>query len=209
MKEKRFSKIKSIGAKYREKHRRDKIINWEISKSIRFPFYIFAAMIVVALLLFVVGGTIFFKDLEEKFWVPLILAVQVAIIIIQLWFIRNQTRFIRMGHQPEFVLEVKPFSGQPLMIISVRNLGSTAHRVNFRIKPKKGEELNVNVTNTELYTFKNGDEKEACEMDRTDFFEKQFKIVLEYHDKLGYWGSARFLKLSGEKDFETLDPGFY
>ncbi len=210
MKKGRLSKIKSIGAKYREKHRREKIINWEIFKTIQLPFYIFGGMLISAVLFFVIGGIFFLQDLEEEFLVPLILAVQAAIIIIQLWFIRNQTRFIRMGHQPEFVLEAKPHpGGRCWMVIYVQNLGSTAHRVKFKIIPKKGEKLTFLERHNELYTFKTNEKKNACEIDKKDFKEKQFRIELEYLDKLGYLGNPKFLKLLGEEDFETLDPGFF
>jgi|GEM_PF-4775602 len=175
---------------------------------LQFSFFLFFFTFIILI------ATVFLRNLTENLWTIVILAVQTIILLIQSWVIRNQTKFNKIPIQPEFIIRTRRYQeglDTPHLIgIYVKNIGQTAHRVNFGIKAtKKGEKLDINKNRLErqLFTFQSEQEKFACELLYQNFKETTIRINLEYSDKIGGYCIASFLKLSNEEEFMPIFTG--
>ena len=140
-------------------------------------------------------------------WVAIILSMQLVVIFLQLYFIRVQTKYFKITHEPELIINVKPYAGTPWTNVNIMNYGSTAHRVSFYISPKKGERLELGEENTILHTLRNNEEKVACQVERKDFYNKMITVRLFYYNKVGNTRVAVYKKLPNEEDFIPIRTG--
>jgi hypothetical protein len=179
----------------------------------KFPVWLKLIVLVVVIALVFTFAISIITNLEERLWIPSILTAQLIFIIVQLWFIKNQTKYFKITHQPEFILKTFRFNlalkGPNYTRISVVNIGETAHRVTLNIKTDRKKSLKFlnDSYYKNLYTIKQNQEKEGCSITTDDFKNKKLVVKLEYQDKAGNWSEAVFLKLSKEEDFIPIFTG--
>lgn len=206
-----FSGLTTRIANYRKKRKRESIIEIEEIKAGKFPFILQIIGLAVVFVVFLLIGIAIIQKINENYWIPIILSVQLIFIIIQLRLIQVQTKYFGISHRPEFIFETFKFSeglDKPILrAIRIKNIGETAYRVSVSIKSKRKVKLAINQIYTNLYTIIPGQVKDAVEINNDDYENKRVIIKLEYYDKIGNYNSARFLKVEGEEDFIPLFTG--
>jgi hypothetical protein len=194
---------------------RDRMIGLEEFKegklpySVRFFILTFGLPLVATLVFIFIFNSVqsMNQEIDINVWISFILTMQLIVIFFQLYFIRVQTKYFKITHEPELIPNAKQFTGTKSKGIYVENLGSTAHRVIFKINTKKHDKLNIGEKHFNLQTLKFNKKKLACEIDEKDFLKKLITIRIEYYNKVGGFRLAVYKKLPNEEDFFPVYSG--
>jgi len=226
-----YDVLKSKFADYRERTKRGREINREEAKAGKtpIPFIFIGIALILAIAIALLFSFIIQSPGETQ--VLIILIIQTVVIAFQSWVMYSQTRNEKMSNLPEFIILTKVFtvtvaerkvdhfkkmlSGQDSdnvnldnIIICLKNIGQTAHRVSFRIiATKRGETVHTDELHPDLFTIRHEEEKDACKLRKNEYISKRIRIDLGYLDKMGKYCSEKFLKLEEENDFERIFTG--
>jgi hypothetical protein len=200
-----MKKMKKMLKDFREKSPRDNEIIIESIKSYIGPNLFVGYFMIVIILLFVIV-TMYFKDIKETLYVPILLGAQCVIIFWQLIIIYFQTKYLKFGHVPEFIIEIKDVTGGPTWkAIHLKNIGGTAHRVTWKVKTKRKDKLKIGENYPQLYTMANNEKKLAFEINKDDFKNKKIVLIIYYRTKTGSMDSIKFIKTSYDPDFIPIE----
>lgn len=167
--------------------------------------YLFWGFLLFIFFTFVVLLISSISQIEEHLWVPILLLVQSGVFFLQLIVFFYQTRYIKLQHQPEFIIIQKKVGDTNWNRIWIKNLGSTAHYVRWRIKLRHNVEISTMEEHPILYTLENGKEKIAFQIDENDFKKNKIVLLISYRTKTGALGSTKFLKPTDEIDFIPIE----
>lgn len=144
-------------------------------------------------------------NFEENIRSQIILVLQTIILFFQVVLLFRQNTLMSLSHLPELIPISRKYKNSPNKIeIRIKNIGSTAHKVELSIKSKRKEKINTINLNHDLYTIEAGGGKEGAILLKEEFVNKEFRLDLEYCDKLGGLRFAYYIKLKNEHGFIPL-----